>query len=98
LLRPLADRDGNGSRLAGPDELCRDRLADLIARSAAPLAALLKNVSRMSGAPVAEGVLSRVVELGPGGTISPDEARRIFPDYLEAIDRLANELDRWSPA
>ena len=75
-----------------------DRLAELIARSAAPLAALLKNVLRMSGAPVAEGVLSRVVELGPGGTISPDEARRIFHDYLEAVDRLANELDRWSPA
>jgi len=75
-----------------------DRLADLIARSAAPLAALLKNVSRLSGAPVANVVLSRVVELGPGGTISPDEARRIFPDYLEAVDRLANELDRWSAA
>jgi len=75
-----------------------DRLADLIARSAAPLAALLKNVSRMSGAPATGGVLARIVELGPSGTISSDEARRVFPDYLDAIDRLANELDRWSPA
>jgi len=75
-----------------------DKLADLIARSAAPLAALLKNVSQLSGAPSAGGALARVVELGPSGTISSDEARRIFPDYLEAIDRLANDLDRWSPA
>src|SRR4051812_33065327 len=72
-----------------------DRLADLIARSAAPLAALLKNISLMAGTPSIGAVLSRVVELGPTGTVSPDEARRIFPDYLDAIDRLTNDLDRW---
>src|SRR4051794_26399909 len=55
-----------------------DRLADLIAQSAAPLAALLKNISLMAGTPSIGAVLSRVVELGPTGTVSPDEARRIF--------------------
>jgi hypothetical protein len=75
-----------------------DRLAALIARSAAPLAALLKNMTRLSGAPATDQVLMRVAEIGPGGSISPDEARRLFAGYLEAVDRLTNELDRWGAA
>jgi hypothetical protein len=75
-----------------------DALAELIVRSAAPLAALLGNVRRMHGAPLTNGVLARVAELAMNGTISSDEARRLFPDYLAAIDGLVNELDRWSPA
>ena len=72
-----------------------DRLAELVAHSAAPLAALLKNVGRMGHAPVAAGVLARVAELGPNGTISSDEARRLFADYLTSMDTLVDELDRW---
>lgn len=75
-----------------------DLLAELVVRSASPLAALLKNVRRMASAPVTNGVLARVVELAPSGTISSDEARRLFPDYLDAIDNLVNALDRWSTA
>src|SRR3954470_16597485 len=66
-----------------------DRLAELVARSAPALAALLKHVAGLTGTPVATGVLLRVAELAPGGTISSDEARRIFPEYLDAVDQLA---------
>ncbi len=75
-----------------------DRLAILVADSAAALAALLKNVGRMAQAPVAAPVLARVVELAPNGTISSDEARRLFDDYLTAMDALVAALDRWSAA
>ena len=75
-----------------------DRLAELVARSAPALAALLKHVAGLTATPVATGVLLRVAELAPGGTISSDEARRIFPEYLDAVDQLATQLDRWSAA
>lgn len=73
-----------------------DRLAELIVRSAPPLAALLTHVGRLSGAPATNGVLARVAELAPGGTISSDESSRLFPDYLDAVDTLVGALDRWS--
>jgi len=74
-----------------------DALANLIVRSAAPLAALLRNVGRMPQAPaVSSGVLARVAELAPNGTISSEEAGRLFPDYLDSIDSLVEALDRWS--
>jgi hypothetical protein len=75
-----------------------DRIAALIVRSAAPLAALLENVRRLTPAPAAEPVLARVAELAPDGTVSSDEARRLLPDYLAAVDSLVDELDRWSGA
>lgn len=75
-----------------------DRVADLVVRSAAPLAALLKNVRGLMPALDTPAVLTRVVELAPGGTLSSDEARRLFPDYLAAIGTLVGELDRWSAA
>jgi hypothetical protein len=75
-----------------------DQLADLIVRSAAPLAALLQNVARLSGTPSRDEVLQRVAELAANGTISSDEARRLFPSYLDAADRLVNDLDRWGSA
>jgi hypothetical protein len=75
-----------------------DRIADLIVRSAAPLAALLQNVRLLTGAADTAPALSRVVELAPAGTLSSDEARRLFPDYLAAVDALVDRLDRWSAA
>jgi hypothetical protein len=75
-----------------------DRLADLVARSAAPLAVLLRHVSRMPGTDEPEAVLARVCELAPDGSISPDEARRLFADYLAAMERLVQRLDRWGAA
>lgn len=75
-----------------------DRIAALIVRSAAPLAALLKNVQLLSTAPLPSPALARVVELAAGGTLSSDEARRLLPDYLAGVDTLVEELDRWSAA
>jgi len=75
-----------------------DRLADLLVHSASPLAALLKNLRRLPSAPLPAGVLARIAELAPNGTISSDEARRLFPDYLGAIDALGDALDSWSEA
>lgn len=73
-----------------------DLLAQLVARSSAPLAALLRNVSQLPQAPVAPALLLRIAELEPAGTVSADEARRLFPDYLLAIEQLVAALDRWS--
>lgn len=75
-----------------------DDLADLIVRSAPALAALIEHVGRMPGAPTPSAMLARVTELARGGTISSDEARRIFPEYLAGMDGLVNALDRWSAA
>lgn len=75
-----------------------DDVAALVMRSAAPLAALLTNVSHLEHAPSPDRVLARVCELNPSGTISADEANRLFPDYLRAIEQLVEALDQWSAA
>lgn len=72
--------------------------ADLVAQSAAALAALLRNVGRMPHAPEPDPVLLRVSELAGGGTISGDESERLMPSYLDAMRALVAALDRWSEA
>ena len=49
-------------------------------------------------APATASVLTRVSELSPAGTISADEADRLFPDYLLAVEQLVQALDQWSAA
>jgi hypothetical protein len=71
-----------------------DALADLITRSSAPLQALLNSVARLNGANLDSPVLAEVAGLR-GQTMSSDTARRLFPDYLSAIEHLTNEIDRW---
>ena len=75
-----------------------DVVASLVARSAPPLTALLKNVASLHPAPTAGSVLTRVSELSPAGTISADEADRLFPHYLLAVEQLVLALDQWSAA
>jgi hypothetical protein len=72
-----------------------DLIAQLIARSAPALAALLRNVQRLPKAPAPGATLLRVVELEPAGTVSADEGRRLFPDYLREVEALVSALDRW---
>ena len=55
-------------------------------------------VATFDYAPAAPAVLARVAELAPNGTISSDEARRLFGDYHAAVDALVEALDRWSAA
>ncbi len=73
-----------------------DALVDLVTRSASPLAALLKNLGRLDGATPADAVLARVAQIQEG-TLSGDEARRIWPGYLQALELLTSAIDRWSP-
>ena len=71
-----------------------DMLAELIARSSAPLSALLKSVGRLNAGRPVDPVLAEVAALG-AGPLSSDAARRLFPEYLSAIEHLTNEIDRW---
>lgn len=89
-----------------------DALAELISRSLPPFAALLSSVARLVGdgaggmketAATVEralgldaGTLGGMVSRSSGGPMSSDEARRIFPVYLDAVDRLTHYIDRWS--
>jgi hypothetical protein len=89
-----------------------DALAELLARSAAPFSALVKSVARLRNADaadsaaaaalvereldVAAGSLTRIVDR-PAAVFSSDEARRVFPAYLEAVERLTQYIDCWKP-
>jgi hypothetical protein len=88
-----------------------DALADLLSRSAAPLSALVKSVARLRGdnssgqtaaltlveqtIGVTPGSLGEVVQRANDGTLRSDEARRIFPGYLDAVERLTHYVDSW---
>lgn len=71
-----------------------DALADLVLRSAGPLAALLRNVERL-GAGHPDPVLAKIAELGDM-PLSSDEAKRMFPAYLSAVEHMTNTIDRWN--
>lgn len=75
-----------------------EAVADLVTRSAPALAALVKHAARLFGGFDVPPVLARVAEIGAAGTISADEAQRIFPTYLDAVSRLVSDLDRWTHA
>ena len=71
-----------------------DALAALITRSSGPLSALLRSVGRLKGTQFADGVLGEIANLN-GKELSSDAARRLFPEYLSAVEHLTNEIDRW---
>lgn len=90
-----------------------DAIADLLLRSSLPLAALLTSVARLNGGSrdadaaaaqiereiaVPAGSLSRIVSLARRRDLPSDEARRLFPPYLDAVQKLTAHVDRWSPA
>jgi hypothetical protein len=91
-----------------------DALGELLLRSAPPLVALLQSVARLedSAAPgleaaaamaeqkigVPAGSLARIALLSGRKDLSSDDARRWFPGYLEAVQRLAAYVDRWRAA
>ena len=45
---------------------------------------------------LADGSLTEIMKLSAGGPLPSDTARRIFPAYLDAVERLTNYVDRWS--
>jgi hypothetical protein len=71
-----------------------DALAALITRSSGPLSALLRSVARLKGTQFADGVLGEIANLH-SQELSSDTARRLFPEYLSAVEHLTNEIDRW---
>jgi hypothetical protein len=91
-----------------------DAIADLLLRSAAPLVALITGVVRLSGQEagdasaaaaaverqigVPDGSLREMAKLSARAQLSSDEARRLFPPYLDAVERLTTYIDRWSAA
>lgn len=86
-------------------------LVDLIAASAASFESLLGHVARLRGRPAATvddlaravsdidgmstAVAGAVVRLVADPTLSNDEARRLFPEYLASVERLVAYLDAW---
>jgi hypothetical protein len=90
-----------------------DALAELLLRSAPPLVALLQSVVRLEDrlAPntdaaaiveqkvgVPPGSLAQITRLVGRRDLSSDDARRLFPPYLDAVQRLAAYVDRWRSA
>lgn len=73
-----------------------DALAELIQRSSPPLSVLLRNVARLHASFTADAPLERVARLAGGPGLTSDAARHLFPEYLDALERLTLTLDRWS--
>ena len=89
-----------------------DALAVLIVRSAAPFAALLTSLGRLQGLTVRDagaagrhaerelklppGVVTEVMALAHVKEISAADAMRIFPAYLDAVEKLVKYVDGWS--
>lgn len=91
-----------------------DALAVLIVASAAPLAALLTSVAWLEGHTDDDGTaaarhvegalglagetLAQIAQLVDVSEIASSEAERIFPGYLEAVERLVGHVDGWRVA
>jgi hypothetical protein len=87
-----------------------DRLVELLARSSSALGPLVINVARLFGATAADApsaaveidrrleantTLAEVVSSHSGQPLTADAARRIFPSYLAAMERLTDMVDTW---
>jgi hypothetical protein len=87
-----------------------DALAVLIVDSAPAFAALLENIARLEGQEADPSAVSRhaervidapsgiirdVVRLAGVKEISSAEAERIFPAYLDSVERLVKFVDSW---
>lgn len=66
----------------------------LIERSAAPLAALLTNLARLDAQSAPDSTLSEVARLTPK-SLSAQDAQRLLPLYVRAMEQLTRTIDRW---
>ena len=85
-------------------------VAQLVAASASPFAALLRQVARLHGvggdtplataqagaraAHLPEAVVARVLSFDARNA-APADGARLFPDYLAAVEQLARVVDTW---
>ena len=65
----------------------------LIVRSAPAWQSLLENVARLENTPAP---VDEVVKLVGVKEIANDVAVRMFPSYLDAVERLTKVVDGWS--
>lgn len=87
-------------------------IANLILASASPFAALLGNIARLRGLPretpaqraaavaglaaLPSAIVERVQSLESRPVLPNDEAVRLYPDYLDTVERLVAFVDGWS--
>jgi len=64
-------------------------------RSAPAWKSLLENMARLENTVAEQDEVTRLVGVKE---ISNEEAVRIFPAYLSAVERLTQQVDRWSAA
>lgn len=90
-----------------------DLVADLIVESAPALMGIIESLARLRGVATdgavtqTSGILAppaldhdafeHVVALANGRRLSADQARHLFPRYLDALERLVRDIDEWSP-
>jgi len=72
-----------------------DALAVLIVRSAPAWKSLLENLARLEHAAPAADEVTALVGVKE---ISNEDAARIFPGYLESVEKLTQRVDTWSAA
>jgi len=72
-----------------------DALAVLVVRSAPAWKSLLENMARLENTVAEQDEVTKLVGVKE---ISNEEAVRIFPAYLQAVERLTQQVDRWSAA
>jgi hypothetical protein len=89
-----------------------DAIADLVLQSAPGFAALVRSVARLLGHSLADnesvarnveqsvaapaGSIQRVVALAGVKSLASDDARRLLPPYIDALEQITNYIDRWS--
>jgi len=89
-----------------------DAVAALVAASARPFESLLRNIAHLQGAHartrdelarhaeqavgIPASVVHRVIALLHPADLSPSDAARLFPSYVEAVERLATYVDEWA--
>jgi hypothetical protein len=69
-----------------------DALSVLIVRSAPAWTSLLENMARLENRTAPTDEVTRLVGVKE---ISNEDATRIFPTYLEAVERLTKQVDTW---
>ena len=85
-------------------------VARLMTDSGAAFRALLANVTRLHGAPaesvdaviahadtlgLSRSLISEILAIRAGRGLAAADAARLFPPYLDAVERLARLVDRW---
>jgi hypothetical protein len=87
-------------------------IADLVTASAPAFGALLRNIARLNGstehdrtaatrdgaraAQMSDAIVTDILALEQPSGLKTTDAARLFPEYLRAVERLAEYVDRWN--